>query len=317
MRRLFGKSTSVQAVSDVSFSVQRGETVGLLGSNGAGKSTIVKMVTGLLRPTSGDVLIDGFDPWRSRRECARKIGLVLGQRTQLVYDTPLRASFSLIRDIYGIPQDVFVSRLAKLSELLDLDRILDRPVRFLSLGERMRSDLTAALLPAPQILFLDEPTIGLDAVAKEAIYSFLQQLREQGSTTIVLTSHDMRDVERLCDRIIVVDRGSVKYDGPIVNLKEKVQTPAHAVVGTSDLEVDVEDLRKGIPPAVSVSMTFDDARDMNVFDIAFDTGMTTAAEIVTAVVRVMTIVDIRLIEASLDDVLLALYREYDSDGGRG
>ncbi|MDO8971850.1 MAG: ATP-binding cassette domain-containing protein, partial [Saprospiraceae bacterium] len=208
----------VMAVDGVSFSLREGELVGYLGPNGAGKSTTLKVLTGLLVPTSGEVLVDGQVPWRDRSRYVARIGAVFGPRTTLWWDLPLIDSFELLQPMYRIPDAKFRNNLREFTGLLEMEPFLQMPVRSLSLGQRMRADLAAALLHEPPLLFLDEPTIGLDVVAKQRIRQFIQHIHERGRTTIILTTHDLSDVEKLCERVIILDHGRVLYDGALAAL---------------------------------------------------------------------------------------------------
>ncbi len=209
------------AVSDVSFELEAGELVGYIGPNGAGKSTTIKMLTGILVPTSGDCVVNGIVPWLDRTANGRQIGVVFGQRTQLYWDLPLRESYELLRAIYGIPKDVYAKNLREFSDILGLDEFMRTPVRQLSLGQRMRGDFAAAMLHEPRVVFLDEPTIGLDVVAKEAIRGFIARTNRQRGTTFILTTHDLNDVEKLCERIILIDHGQKLYDGSVEAIKRR------------------------------------------------------------------------------------------------
>jgi ABC-2 type transport system ATP-binding protein len=210
------------AVDHIDFSVEQGEVVGYLGPNGAGKSTTIKLLTGVLWPTSGTVEIAGPGgpavPWRDRQQIARRIGVVFGQRSQLWWDLPLIESLRLVGALYDVPSARYTSNLARLRELLELDPFLNTPVRQLSLGQRMRGDLAAALLYDPPVLYLDEPTVGLDVLAKETVRGFVEEANRGGRTTVLLTTHDLADVERLCKRILLIDQGRVLYDGPVDGL---------------------------------------------------------------------------------------------------
>jgi ABC-2 type transport system ATP-binding protein len=208
----------VHAVDHISFSLQPGELVGYIGPNGAGKSTTVKMLTGLLVPTSGEVVVNGFIPWKERTRYVARIGAVFGQRTTLWWDLPVIDSFDLFQSMYKIPMERYRRSLQQFIDLLDMSPFLNTPVRSLSLGQRMRADLCAALLHEPPLLFLDEPTIGLDVVAKERIRTFIQEINHQRGTTIILTTHDLTDVEKLCERVIIIDQGSLLYDGSLDRL---------------------------------------------------------------------------------------------------
>ncbi len=220
LRTLFSRSYEERvAVDGVSMSLEAGELVGYIGPNGAGKSTTIKMLTGILVPTSGTIDVAGLVPYERRKENARNIGVVFGQRSQLYWDLPLIESFELLRAIYGIPQAAYKRNLDEFIELLQMEEFLRTPVRQLSLGQRMRGDFAAALLHDPKIVYLDEPTIGLDVVAKEAIREFIARINAERGTTIILTTHDLADVERLCKRIVLIDRGTIIYDGDIERIK--------------------------------------------------------------------------------------------------
>jgi ABC-2 type transport system ATP-binding protein len=211
----------VEAVDEISFRVERGELLGYLGPNGAGKSTTVKMLTGILVPSSGHVRVAGLEPSRQRIQLARRIGAMFGQRIQLWWDLPLVESFELLRHIYRVPADRYRANLERFRNVLDLDPFLQTPVRQLSLGQRIRGELTAAMLHGPELLFLDEPTIGLDVVAKQRVREFLAELNAERGVTVLLTTHDLGDIERLCSRLLVIDHGRLIWDGGIDELKER------------------------------------------------------------------------------------------------
>lgn len=216
LRSLFHPAyTEKQAVRDLSFSIDQGECVAFLGANGAGKSTTIKMLTGIMAPTGGSVRVCGKDPFRNRLENAAQIGVVFGQKTQLWWDIPVIETFRLLKSIYQIPTETYNRNLTHFRELLELDAFLDQPARKLSLGQRVRADLAASLLHEPPILFLDEPTIGLDVAVKQKIYHFLRELHQRQHTTILLTSHDMNDLESLCERLIILEQGQLLFDDAI------------------------------------------------------------------------------------------------------
>ena len=217
---LRGKET-VNALRDVSFSVEKGELVGYIGPNGAGKSTTVKILSGILVPDSGRVSVGGRTPWTDRKEHVRRIGVVFGQRTQLWWDVPLLDSYSLLKDIYRVSEEDYKRRLEELTAALKLEDLLRTPLRLLSLGQRMRAELCGSLLHSPELLFLDEPTIGLDAVSKLALRDFLRWENAERGTTIMLTTHDMEDIAALCPRVMVLGRGSKLYDGGLSELLSK------------------------------------------------------------------------------------------------
>jgi ABC-2 type transport system ATP-binding protein len=220
LRTLFSRDYEERvAVAGATMSIEAGELIGYIGPNGAGKSTTIKMLTGILVPTSGEVLVSGIVPYERRKENGRNIGVVFGQRSQLYWDLPLAESFELLRTIYAIPRDRYRRNLDEFVDLLEMQSFLGTPVRQLSLGQRMRGDFAAALLHDPKIVYLDEPTIGLDVVAKEAIRAFIARINAERGTTIVLTTHDLADVERLCRRIVLIDHGRIIYDGGIERIK--------------------------------------------------------------------------------------------------
>ena len=232
----------LRAVDGVSFAVPPGQIVGYLGPNGAGKSTTIKMLTGLLVPTSGEVRVHGRVPWQERVAYVQNIGAVFGQRTTLWWDLPVIESLELLQHIYQIPRPRFQQNLRKFNDLLELDSFLNTPVRSLSLGQRMRADVCAALLHDPVILFLDEPTIGLDVVAKERIRQFVQSVNRERGTTVVLTTHDLDDVQRLCERILIIDHGRVLYDGDLPTLQTRFGGQRELLVefGATYDSVDIE-----------------------------------------------------------------------------
>jgi ABC-2 type transport system ATP-binding protein len=286
---------SVRAVHDLSFSVDRGEMVGYIGPNGAGKSTTIKMLTGILVPTGGRVSVAGLDPSRDRVELARRIGVVFGQRSTLWWDLPLRDSFDLLQKIYRIPPERYRTNLARFVELLDLGDQLDTPVRQLSLGQRMRGDITAALLHDPEVLYLDEPTIGLDVVSKGRLREFLRALNAERGTTLLLTTHDLQDIEALCDRVIVIDHGTAVYDGSLAGL--------HARGGSSrTLVVDLVD--EGPPidvPGAAVRRT-EGPRQWLSFP-----ADASAAPVVAAVAAAYDVADLSIQEPDIEDVIRQLY----------
>lgn len=247
----------VMAVRDLSLSVEQGEIIGLVGPNGAGKSTTIKMLTGILVPSGGEMSVAGLNPLHQRRELAKHIGVVFGQRSQLWWDLPLNDSLRLLRHLYRVPEARFNANLAQLRSMLALDEFIDTPVRQLSLGQRMRGDLAAALLHDPELLYLDEPTIGLDVVAKARIREFLLKINAERGVTVLLTTHDMDDVEALCQRMLIIDHGRKLYDGSVSDIRERfggeralvaVLDPAQlaAMPHDADGQLMVEDLPAGV-----------------------------------------------------------------------
>lgn len=289
------------AVRDISFDIERGEMVGYLGANGAGKSTTIKMLTGVLVPTSGSIEVNGLVPWRDRRRNARNIGVVFGHRSQLWYDLPLQQSFELVAKLYGLDTADFRTRLGELVEILDMEDFLETPVRSLSLGQRLRGDFAAAMLHGPALLFLDEPTVGLDVVAKARIREFVAETNASARTTIVLTSHDLDDIQRLCERVIIIDRGSVLYDGGLSALTRRyapyrelvLSTPAHAP----------EDFGR-FGAAIVADHRLGDLRKVR---LRFDPAEVTAAALIQDVTRDHTVLDLSIAEPDLEDVIREIY----------
>jgi ABC-2 type transport system ATP-binding protein len=289
---------TVTAVDDVSLSVERGEAVGFLGPNGAGKSTTIKMLTGVLVPTAGRASVCGLDPVRRRRELARHIGVVFGQRSQLWWDLPLRESFDLHGAIHRVPAPTYRERLDECVELLDMAAFLGTPVRQLSLGRRMRGEVTAALLHSPELLVLDEPTIGLDLASKERLRTFLSAVNARGDVTLLLTTHDLPDVERLCRRVVVIDKGSVLVDDDLTALRRRfaghrrlvveLASPAPALLGLDgvvDVAVEAQGLRQRLE----------------------FTSATTAADLIAEVARRVELRDVGVDEPSIEDLVRTLY----------
>jgi ABC-2 type transport system ATP-binding protein len=294
--RLRRRRAEVRAVDGVSFAIPAGATVGYIGPNGAGKSTTVKLLIGILVPSSGRVQVDGRDPSRDRVAVARRIGVVFGQRTQLWWDLPLADSFALLRHVYRVPAGDHRARLAELVELLDMGAFLATPVRQLSLGQRMRGELAAALLHDPPILFLDEPTIGLDLVSKEAVRRFLARLNRERGTTVLLTTHDLVDVERLCDRLMIIDHGRVITDSTVGEVKRRYGTERTLVV---DLAAPGPPL--AIPGAEVVRM--EGPRQW----LQFHRDGHTASTLLAAVLAVAPVRDITVEEPAIDDVVRRIY----------
>jgi viologen exporter family transport system ATP-binding protein len=289
----------VIAVESVSFTVEAGETVGYIGPNGAGKSTTIKMLTGILVPTSGRVRVCGLDPSRQRPELAKRIGVVFGQRSQLWWDLPLADSFDILRHIYRVPAEEHAKRLAECTELLGLHEFLDMPVRQLSLGQRMRGEVTAALLHGPELLVLDEPTIGLDLDSKERLREFLAELNTSRGTTLLLTTHDLDDIERLCRRMMVIDHGRVLADGPLAELRDEVSPERTLVV---DFERPSSPLT-GLPGVVEVRTEAGGLRHQ----LSFRRDTVTAAALITTIAERAPVHDVSVIEPDIDDVVRRLY----------
>jgi ABC-2 type transport system ATP-binding protein len=294
--RLRRERRQVTAVDGVSFSVEPGEMVGYIGPNGAGKSTTIKMLTGILVPSSGWLLVAGLTPARRRTELAKRIGVVFGNRTQLWWDLPLRDSFELLRHIYRVPAADHRRRIAELRGLLDLDPFLDTPVRQLSLGQRMRGELTAALLHAPDVLFLDEPTVGLDIVSKARVRDFLAQLNRERGVTTLLTTHDLSDIERLCPRMVIIDRGRVLYDGGTAEIAARFGAERTLVV-------DLAETRPPLHLARGLVVRTDGPRQW----IRFRSEEMTAAALIAAISEQAQLVDLSIEEPDIEEVVRRIY----------
>ncbi|MEU8843518.1 ATP-binding cassette domain-containing protein [Streptomyces roseus] len=294
MRR---EKRQVRAVDGISFEVARGEVVGYIGPNGAGKSTTIKMLTGILTPSGGRLRVAGIDPARERMRLAHRIGVVFGQRTTLWWDLPLKDSYGLMRRMYRIPEARFKANLERCVDRLDLAELLDVPVRQLSLGQRMRGDIAAALLHDPDVLYLDEPTIGLDVVSKAKVRAFLRQLNAELGTTVLLTTHDLQDIEQLCERVMVIDHGRLMYDGALAGL--------HAMGeggGERTLVVDLERELPEISVAGARVVKVDGPRQW----LAFPAGAS-AAPLVAEVAARYPLLDLSVREPDIEDVIARMY----------
>jgi len=288
----------IEAIKDISFSIKKGEIVGYIGPNGAGKSTTIKILSGILVPDSGSVVIDKKVPWKDRREYVSNIGVVFGQRSQLWWDIPAIDSFNLLKDIYKIPDNKYNKNLNELIELLNLKDIINVPVRQLSLGSRMRCEIAASLLHSPKILFLDEPTIGLDAVSKKIVRDFIKKLNKKNNVTVILTTHDMADIEALAKRIILIGKGEVLYDGTLSKLKKnydylrkiKVITKDKISI-TKDYIVDFKSTKEGLEFII-------DIRKVEISDF------------IKLISSKISIIDIDVDTGNIDDLIVRLYEEY-------
>ena len=278
--------------------MQPGEAVGYIGANGAGKSTTIKMLTGILVPSSGRVRTCGYDPVPHRRRLAREIGVVFGQRSQLWWDLPLRDSFRILGAIHRLSAEEATVRTEELVDRLGLADLLDTPVRQLSLGERMRGEVAAALVHRPRLLVLDEPTIGLDMISKERLRHFLVAERAEFGTTLLLTTHDMGDIERLCDRVLVIDRGRLVFDGTLPSLAERVALQRVLVVDLPEPSPDLQ-----VSAAAHIGSDLDGQRQR----LAFSPRETTAARVLAEVSAVTEVVDLTLEEPAIEDIVRTLY----------
>ncbi|WP_025691564.1 ABC transporter ATP-binding protein [Paenibacillus zanthoxyli] len=294
--------SEVTAVKDISFQIPEGEICGYIGENGAGKSTTIKMLTGILVPTSGRLTVGGYVPYEEREKFVRNIGVVFGQRSQLWWDIGVIESFELLRKVYRVGEADYKKRLDELVERLELQDLLNRPVRKLSLGQRMRCELVAALLHNPSIVFLDEPTIGLDIVVKSEIRSFLKDMNREHGTTILLTTHDLQDIEALCSRVIMLDDGRIIYDGGLDELKERWGTGREVAFqfGTAAKLDRLEQLTSGMP----VKWTAENNLAATVW-IPLELNV---SDVLGRVVGQADITDIKIIETNTDDIVRSIYQ---------
>ena len=287
---------TVEALSGVSFQMDQGELVGLIGPNGAGKSTTIKILSGILEPTSGRCEVDGLTPWRERIRHVARIGVVFGQRTQLWWDLPVIEGFDLLRDIYRVPRHRYAAARDELVALLKLDKLLNQPVRQLSLGQRMRCEIAAALLHEPQLIFLDEPTIGLDAPSKLAVREFVGRLNRERGVTVILTTHDMHDIEALAERVIVIGGGRILADGSFAALRA-------GVLAERRLFVDFA----GNAPEIDLPEVRVVARDGRQTELAFDPRRITAPDLIARIVAAHPVDDIHVEEPLIEEVIARFY----------
>ena len=292
---------TIAAVDRVSFSIERGEMVGYIGPNGAGKSTTIKMLTGILVPSSGEIRVNGYVPFRQRRQYVKTIGVVFGQRTQLWWDIAVIESFKLLHRIYDVPQRDFETRMERFNEILSIRDYLHTPVRKLSLGERMRCDLAAALLHNPPLLFLDEPTIGLDVVAKDHIRQFLRAINREFSTTVLLTTHDLDDIEELCRRIMIIDHGRVLYDGPLADLKQRL-------LRTKQIKFALKDRAQ----AAGIALFCRDGLEAEQVDeltyrIRFDRLKVSTADLIRQILSTVEVRDLLIEDEPIEEIVKRIY----------
>lgn len=305
IKTLFSRKYEVkEAVKGINFEIKEGEMVGYIGSNGAGKSTTIKMMCGILNPTGGKVLIDGMEPYKKRKQVAQNIGVVFGQKTQLWWDIQLIESFKVLKEIYQISDEDYKERMEFLENVLGLSDFLKQPVRTLSLGQRMRADLAASLLHNPKVLFLDEPTIGLDVLVKEKIREAIKEMNKKYNTTVILTTHDMADIENLCNRIIIIDEGNVIYDGDLLSIKNKF----------GDLRTVTIELRDDL-----TSTDMFDTFDGNVgyelkgreLTVNFDALKVNFENVMNHIMQHVHMKDMKLKEISIEEVVREIYKNGD------
>ena len=289
----------VNAVKNISFEIKKGEIVGYIGPNGAGKSTTIKMLSGILLPTAGNITIDGLNPFKDRIKFVSKIGVVFGQRSQLAWDIPAEDTFDLLKDIYKLDNNEYQKTKDELVSLLDIKDVIKKPVRNLSLGERMRCEIAASLIHKPEILFLDEPTIGLDTTSKKIVRDFIKKLNKNEKTTIILTTHDMYDIEALAKRIILIGKGKILYDGTIHKLMKTYGSYKSITIQTNE-KIKIEKIN-GIIKKKKLN---------NSYNFIIDSNVLTISKFVNYLSKNYSIDDIEIDNETIDDVILKLYNNY-------
>lgn len=304
LRSFFSTEYTIKkAVDDISFEINDGEIVGYIGANGAGKSTTIKMMTGILTPSSGRIIVDGVIPYENREKNAKNIGVVFGQKTQLWWDLPVSETFPLLKDIYGVSDEDYEERMNYFKEILGLDEFFLSPVRTLSLGQRMRADLAAALIHNPKIIYLDEPTIGLDVVVKESVRKAIKNINEKYGTTIILTTHDLNDIEELCNRIITIDKGKKIYDGELEGVKEQFGY-------LTTIEIQLKD--KSNIEKINFARFKDDDFKLNMKEskvsITFNKNNISSADIIGEVMKKSKVIDFNIKETSIEDIVKKMYK---------
>ncbi|MFB3165115.1 ATP-binding cassette domain-containing protein [Neobacillus sp. 179-J 1A1 HS] len=295
----YREHTIVEALKDITFTIEPGEIVGYIGPNGAGKSTTIKIMSGILVPDGGKCGIMGFTPWKNRVEYVKNIGVVFGQRSQLWWDVPVIDSFELLKDIYYVPQQEYKSTLDLLIETLELQDIINSPVRQLSLGQRMRCEIAASLIHNPQILFLDEPTIGLDAVSKIAVRQFIKTINQEKGVTVVLTTHDMNDIEALANRVILIGKGSLLYDGKLEELRKRFGT--HKTI-TADYRKNSNSI--DIPGTSIIHWSPEHAV------LSIDTEQILTSDVITQLSKKVDLLDVTIESQPIEDIIVQLYKEF-------
>ncbi|MDN3019871.1 ATP-binding cassette domain-containing protein [Paenibacillus sp. BSR1-1] len=291
--------TIVEALKDISFTINPGEIVGYIGPNGAGKSTTIKIMSGILVPDTGTCTIMGYTPWKDRTKYVKNIGVVFGQRSQLWWDVPVIDSFELLKDIYKVPQQEYKTTTDLLIETLELQEIIYSPVRQLSLGQRMRCEIAASLIHNPNILFLDEPTIGLDAVSKIAVRQFIKTINQEKGVTVILTTHDMNDIEALAERVILIGKGSLLYDGQLGELRKRFGTKK---IITAEYKQRANPIQ--IPGASVLSWSPERAV------LSVDTANFKTSDIITHLTTQVELVDVTIETQPIEDIIVQLYKEY-------
>ena len=285
-----------KAVNDLSFTIEKGEMVGFIGPNGAGKSSTIKMLSGILCPDKGSISVAGYIPYKQRKAYVGNIGVVFGQKSQLQWDLPVIDSFELLRAIYRIPEEKYKRNLERFTEMLDMKGFINQPVRQLSLGQRMRSDIVASLLHSPEIVFFDEPTIGVDIIGKETIRNFIKELNEQDKVTMIFTTHDMQDIEQTCKRIIIIDKGSLMYDGSLQDIRNKYGTSRRLIAEFNE--------ETAVAPIKNVII--EDLKDRKV-SFTFDNNVVDVNKLMHEVLEKYSVHDVTVAEPEIESIIQKMY----------
>lgn len=286
-----------KAVNDLSFTIEKGEMVGFIGPNGAGKSSTIKMLSGILCPDKGSITVGGFVPYKQRKSYVGNIGVVFGQKSQLQWDLPVIDSFELLRAIYRIPEEKYKKNLERFTEMLNMKSFINQPVRQLSLGQRMRSDIVASLLHSPEIVFFDEPTIGVDIIGKETIRSFIKELNEQDKVTMIFTTHDMQDIEQTCNRIIIIDKGSLMYDGSLQEIRSKYGTSRRLIAEFNE--------ETAVAPIKNVII--EDLKDRKA-SFTFDNNVVDVNKLMHEVLEKYSVHDVTVAEPEIESIIQKIYK---------
>lgn len=285
-----------EAVKKISFNIEEGEMVGFIGPNGAGKSTTIKMLSGILCPDEGNISVGGYVPYKQRKDYVANIGVVFGQKSQLQWDLPVIDSFELLKAIYRIPEDKYKKNLNRFTDMLDMGGFIDQPVRQLSLGQRMRSDIVASLLHSPDIVFFDEPTIGVDIIGKETIRSFIKELNEKDKVTMIFTTHDMQDIEQTCNRLIIIDKGTIMYDGSLHEIRNKYGTSRELIAEFNE-ETKVQPINDVI---------IEDKEDRRV-SFTFDNNVIDVNKLMHEILGKYSVRDITVKEPEIESIIQKMY----------
>ncbi len=306
-KALFHRTYDIkEAVKDLTLTIQSGEIVGYIGANGAGKSTTIKMLTGILTPTEGEIQVNGIIPYKDRQKNAKNIGAVFGQRTQLFWDIPVRESFELLKHIYEIPEEKYQETLKLFVDVLQLEPLLGIPVRQLSLGQKMRCELAAAFLHRPSVVYLDEPTIGLDVAVKVRIRKFIKEMNKRWGTTIILTTHDMQDIEEICQRIIIIDEGTIIYDGDLKSIKNRFGNKRV-------IHFDLEKIQTFVLPEklveLGVEVVEEAEENTNKVSIAFNNDSISAAEVISIIMKSYNATDLTITDSKIENIVEEIYQK--------